>query len=675
MRLSSLIQSKNVFMNSIINIFMNIFFCIMIFTVLATPFVFGEDAASISIPTTTPIAVPATMTAINITASTATKTTSIAIPAPETAIMPAATIATGGSATILPAAPLPAASSPTPFSGGEGSSVALDSTKTVISDPAFPVMPAVFPTTPMPIETTTGYRGFRYAKWECYDGKSEMQGCEGSCKPSELWQQYAREACAGHCYADNSKCGVNSYSVSIECGDATVANPTVPATNMPNIPVAVPAPNPDSSAAFVNEVEVCYKKLKQENPNEKEDNLWTKCKIMLQPQPAVPVITPQPTTSTPASSALATTTPTTGLTQQCEFASEQLMNELNNAVQKYDIIKKEGRSEQETKEIQDYISRIKEKIKYKKNNCWNTAAQVASTSARPECEIVNDNLKKELEEGYMKTAIAQKEGNEERINDINAYMAQLKNKVQKNRESCWNTKTTDGKTNVVAATSVAVSASWIEAETKPSDVATYYQTKMDGILTEEKTIDSQIMQLKDLKNKIDAMIEELIKKKEIIGADEFNGLVEEFKVSSTEISADDMKFDSVNKEFVKNIGDKSVSIKQGADNVVLTVDNVEVNASASEFAITDKIKEEDIELKALPDKIKGHTKGDIKAVEILKEKDKLVYTVKTEEERKLLGIITVTAEKTTILDASSENADLIKEEKPWWYGISGEVKK
>ncbi|MDP2750116.1 MAG: hypothetical protein Q8O89_04765 [Nanoarchaeota archaeon] len=516
---------------------------------------------------------------------------------------------------------------------------------------------------PVPAPARPVYRGFRYAKWECYDGKKETQGSESSCKPSELWQKYAQEACAGHCYADNSKCGVNSYSVGIECGDETAVITPTPPTIIPTNPdIAIPNPNSGISVISVSDVEVCYKKLKQENPGEKEDLLWMKCKLMTRQMPAV-TDSGQPTTTVP--------TATAASVQQCESANEQLMNELNNAAQKYDTIKREGRSDEDLKGVQEYIMKIKEKMQYNKNNCWTAATQVASNSERPECEIVNANLKKELEEGYIKTRLAQKEGDPERIKEIDNYMMQLKNKVMKNRESCWDVKTSGGETNAAAAP-VIVSTSWVSTETKPSDVITYYQAKMGSILEDEKSIDSQIIQLKDLRNKIDVMIEELIKKKEVIGADDFNGLVQEFKINSKEISADDLKFDSVNKEFVKNIGDKSVSIKQGEDNVVLTVDNVQVNAP--EFTITDVIRVDDIELIAMPDEIRNQVKEDIKDVQVVRENDKLIYNVKTEEERKILGLFSATAEKNTVLDASSENATLIKEETPWWFGISTEVK-
>ena len=52
---------------------------------------------------------------------------------------------------------------------------------------------------------------------QCYDGAEEKQGDATSCKSSEVWQKYAQVFCEGHCYKDNSKCGVNSFAVSGEC--------------------------------------------------------------------------------------------------------------------------------------------------------------------------------------------------------------------------------------------------------------------------------------------------------------------------------------------------------------------------------------------------------------------------------------------------------------------------
>ncbi|HLD37452.1 MAG TPA: hypothetical protein VJA86_02605, partial [Candidatus Nanoarchaeia archaeon] len=84
--------------------------------------------------------------------------------------------------------------------------------------------------TPVPPEETA--IGFRNAYWQCYDGTEDKQGGETSCKPSEIWQKYAQEACnkrcitvqpdkekclAGQNCAGYTKCGANSFAVYNEC--------------------------------------------------------------------------------------------------------------------------------------------------------------------------------------------------------------------------------------------------------------------------------------------------------------------------------------------------------------------------------------------------------------------------------------------------------------------------
>ena len=62
-------------------------------------------------------------------------------------------------------------------------------------------------------------KGFKRAYWQCYDGaeQKEVLSADVSCKSSEEWQERAKEFCKDHCYADKSKCGVNSFSVMDEC--------------------------------------------------------------------------------------------------------------------------------------------------------------------------------------------------------------------------------------------------------------------------------------------------------------------------------------------------------------------------------------------------------------------------------------------------------------------------
>lgn len=84
-----------------------------------------------------------------------------------------------------------------------------------------------------------GGRGFKYAYYQCYDGEVFKSEGDSSCKSSETWQKYAREFCDGHCYADNSKCGVNSFGVSGECYTDEALIVVVPASASSTAPSAV----------------------------------------------------------------------------------------------------------------------------------------------------------------------------------------------------------------------------------------------------------------------------------------------------------------------------------------------------------------------------------------------------------------------------------------------------
>ena len=75
---------------------------------------------------------------------------------------------------------------------------------------------------------------YKKAYWQCYSGKEFYEGGEGSCKPVDLWKQYAQESCNAECNTTEAtvcdvdsnvcetsavKCGVNSFQVSAPCYD------------------------------------------------------------------------------------------------------------------------------------------------------------------------------------------------------------------------------------------------------------------------------------------------------------------------------------------------------------------------------------------------------------------------------------------------------------------------
>ena len=83
---------------------------------------------------------------------------------------------------------------------------------------------------------------FRNAYWQCYDGQESNEGGDTSCKTSETWQQYAKEACQNHCYADGSRCGVKTFKMTNECGEGA----TTRVSNAPAQSGSQPAPGTDS---------------------------------------------------------------------------------------------------------------------------------------------------------------------------------------------------------------------------------------------------------------------------------------------------------------------------------------------------------------------------------------------------------------------------------------------
>ncbi|NQU79699.1 hypothetical protein HQ545_08080 [Candidatus Woesearchaeota archaeon] len=67
--------------------------------------------------------------------------------------------------------------------------------------------------------------GFRFASWQCFDGKRDKQGSQTTCVSSDVWKKKAEAICSGHCNElvckagtkCYNKCGVNYFSVAIEC--------------------------------------------------------------------------------------------------------------------------------------------------------------------------------------------------------------------------------------------------------------------------------------------------------------------------------------------------------------------------------------------------------------------------------------------------------------------------
>lgn len=59
-------------------------------------------------------------------------------------------------------------------------------------------------------------KNYRYSKFICYDGTTQDNKDDSSCKPSELWKKYGEDFCKNKC--KDGKCGMNTFQVENECG-------------------------------------------------------------------------------------------------------------------------------------------------------------------------------------------------------------------------------------------------------------------------------------------------------------------------------------------------------------------------------------------------------------------------------------------------------------------------
>ena len=407
-------------------------------------------------------------------------------------------------------------------------------------------------------------------------------------------------------------------------------------------------------ASFEESVKKCFEEQKKKNPDKDDESLWAECKKRFYAPKVV--------------HAVASRVPI----PECEKINSDLKKELKEVLEKYELAKKEGNAEKDLSEIQDYIKRLRKKIEDNKARCWQPEIiKAVQTNVKQECEIEYERLRNELAGLYKKLELNKKENIVDE--ELKKQIAELEKKIQDKNKECFKQPEPVRVTpsNMVVETT---RTGRLNTAIKPENIATYYQAELDSILSKKESLDEQIASLKALRKKIDDMILELFKKKNSVRAESFNGLVEEFNIKPDEIIADDVKVKATNKEIIKKIEDKEVKIKTTGKKVLLNVDDFEVKVP--EVKLKDRIQINDVELKVLPDKILRKIKKEkVKDAEINKEGEKLVYNIKTEEERKILGLFKVKAEKKLKFDATTENANLIKEEKPWWYGLSTSAEK
>jgi len=351
--------------------------------------------------------------------------------------------------------------------------------------------------------------------------------------------------------------------------------------------------------------------------------------------------------------------------------SNEYLREINELIKQADLTKSRGDLEAE-KNITEKIRMIKEKIEAKKKECQNTSQaqlqvpQATQTRTEDFCQL-EKQIATKIE--YYKELLSLspqelKDKGYER-EEVGKILGELQNERAKIHLACSGQK-----------------VGWAISEIKPvapqkaEEVENYYKEKMAEVMTKAVPTETQIQEIKQIKEEAGTMVKELIRTQKEISVKEIQPIVEKMvvKPGMIETSQDQIKIPE-QKKVKAMIGNKSAEILVEPQKLILKEGGVEVethlplNLTAQGSIIGDPGVQGSKEVKVAPSQIleKAAIKNPIDLkVELIQEKNKPVYKVKAVEKRKLFFFIPVNVSKNITIDASSEAATKLEENKPWW---------
>ncbi len=426
-----------------------------------------------------------------------------------------------------------------------------------------------------------GMGAFKNAYFQCYDGYEEKQGGDSSCKSSETWQEYGKTACANHC--NNAK-----------------------------VPVAAPAE-------------------------------------------------PVPTVKAPESTA----------TPVCNIGGD-LTKQYNTLI--LELQKEESASnEARAKEITDQIIALKQQIAASKNECQTGGGFGAVSGSIPPTVMVPQptaptvvNRCGEVNQWQEKINYYQKLYN---LSDddlaketsfskeeIKNTLSELQTGIEKVKNQC-NIQSQGGQGTTMSQAVKPVAAG------SGQEIDVYYKAEIEKITAPGTAVQDQIQKLKALRGEIDGLIEKLIQGRKEVEIGELDNLVNEVKVSAGEIKADDVAIKTTEKKILINVGDTAISIEPTQNNVLIKDNGLEVNTGGVSIK-ENVLSVGDAEVKMAASDVAQKLNVSPSSVELKAENQQAVYEMKTAENRKLFGFIKINMQKTITADA--QNGNLLKEQSPWY---------
>ncbi|MFH0951422.1 MAG: hypothetical protein V1765_03040 [bacterium] len=453
---------------------------------------------------------------------------------------------------------------------------------------------------------------------KCSDGSEITLGVASSCKPADLWNQYAKEACTNHCSSGGWGGWSDLVSGPIICtegvsGDVNRSTPIIPATKRPvEIPKATPVCY--ISGDLMQQYDRLILELQKSASDKARAEEITQQIIALKQQIATQQKECTNTRTQPTSTTVARPTVTT----------------LPIAVENIPI----AVSINHCNEVAQWETKI---AYYKKLN-----------------DLNDTDLKKQ---GFSRK-------------EIEKITQELSFGIEKVRGQCDDREKTPIMPRITAITGLASIAETVRPVVAESgqEIKTYYKARIEKAVS-AKGEEKQIEELKTLRAEIDGLISNLIKSRKELEVSELNTLVKEVKISRGEIKADDISVKTTEKKILVSVGDRPVSIEPTEDRVLIRDKGLEVDTD--EVAIKDNVLSVGgVDVKMSASEVTEKLGLTPTTIELKEENTKAVYNMKINERRKLFGFIPFNSQK--VVTADAKNGNTLSEQLPWYSFLTTE---
>ena len=268
-------------------------------------------------------------------------------------------------------------------------------------------------------------------------------------------------------------------------------------------------------------------------------------------------------------------------------------------------------------------------------------------------DCVDDSAMRNLNELAMKLRQAEVRGDQEEIIELKAQIEKLNLKVRTRTEECKQRNMNLG---------LFVSQAVKDKNGSASGIVEYYKLKLSEI-SQEDNLTLRLDMLRALRQEVDAEIRSIMENKREIRQEEMKDLVEKFEIRRDKIKADDVEVDSDNRTIITEINGKEVEIKVLNRQIKIKVEGTEVDASEITLE-NNTLFYNGTAIKTLPSDALFRYKIKAKEMELEQKEDRLIYKVKYEQRKKVLGLFKAKAQREAEIDSSDGNK--LEDKGPWW---------